>query len=193
MLLPPERLEHYTTNLGQHLQRLATSIRDYQANKALKTPQIVERANRLWELSQRYRLVKGTNEAAANALLAACQEVYEHIYRSILELVDQLANVSNQVTDFEREFQTFIEEQKDGRIPFSLNEFVEWLEDSLSSLQNQAKYLELHLRQLHPKLLVGDSTLEAFKADLQLPEHLEANISLGLAKIDRLSKHPLDL
>lgn len=59
MLMPPERLEYYNKSLGQQLQRLVTSIRSYQALKALKTPLLLTQANRLWELNQRYRLVKG--------------------------------------------------------------------------------------------------------------------------------------
>jgi len=59
MLLPPDRLEHYKTSLEQQLKRLASSIRSYLVLKAADTSELSNRANRLWELSQRYRLVKG--------------------------------------------------------------------------------------------------------------------------------------
>nr|XP_016936725.1 uncharacterized protein LOC108015008 [Drosophila suzukii] len=193
MLLPPDRLEHYKTSLEQQLKRLASSIRSYLVLKAADTSELSNRANRLWELSQRYRLVKGTNEAATFALLAVCQNVYQNLQDSILKLDLELVQISAQVADFEIECLQLGQEQSQSKTPTSLTEFRNFLEESLKLLQNQVKYLELHLRQLQPKILAPESSLEAFRSDLQLPEHAEARIFLGLAKIEKLASFPLIL
>ncbi|KAI8034243.1 hypothetical protein M5D96_013002 [Drosophila gunungcola] len=52
--------------------------------------------------------------------------------------------------------------------------------------------MELNLCQLQPKFMASESSLEAFKSDLIMPEHAEARISLGLAKIERLNNIPLE-
>ncbi|KAH8238491.1 hypothetical protein KR032_007651, partial [Drosophila birchii] len=193
MLMPPERIEYYNKSLGQQLQRLVTSMRGYQALKVVKTAELPNQASRLWELNQRYRLVRGHNDTASFALLAACQEVYHGLYDSILNLVEELDEVSNQVVEFENECRQLTKEQESSSTSVCLKELLDFLEESQKSWQNQTKYLELHLRQLHPKLGLGESALEAFQADLQLPEHEEAHMALGLARIERLLKNPLDL
>ncbi|KAH8287306.1 hypothetical protein KR054_005547 [Drosophila jambulina] len=186
MIMPPERIEYYNMSIGQQLQGLVTSLKSYQALKAVKTSELPNQANRLWELNQRYRLVKGKHEVASFALLSACQEAHQGLYDIILNLVEELDEVSLQVLGFKRECLKIRIEQEASK------ELLNFLEESLKSLQNQTKYLELHLRQLHPKFALGESALEAFKSDLQLPEHVEANMALGLAKIERLLKNSLD-
>lgn len=107
--------------------------------------------------------------------------------------MEELAEISVQVLEFDKEcVQLAQEQQVPTGVPDSLKEFLNFLEESLNTLQNQTKYIELHLRQLHPKFALGESTLEAFKSDLQLPEHVEARLALGLARIERLLKYPLD-
>ncbi|KAH8237609.1 hypothetical protein KR038_002507, partial [Drosophila bunnanda] len=192
MLMPPERIEYYNQSLGQRLQRLVTSIRSYQALKAVKTAELPNQASRLWELNQRYRLLKGKNEAASFALLSACQEAYQGLYDSILKLVEELDEVSIQVVEFENECLLLTKEQEASATPACLKELLDFFKEFQESLQNQTKYLELHLRQLHPKFGLGESALEAFQNDLRLPEHVEAHMALGLAKIERLLKNPLD-
>ncbi|KAH8346043.1 hypothetical protein KR084_007823 [Drosophila pseudotakahashii] len=194
MLLVPDRLEHHKTSLEQQLKLLATSIRSYLALKAAEAPELANRANRLWELSQRYRLVKGTNQAATFALLSVCQEIYQNLQDSILKLADELAQISAQVADFEIAcLQLSQEHSQNQKTPTNLIEFRNFLEESLKLLQNQVKYLELHLRQLQPKFAAPESSLDTFRSDLQLPEHAAARISLGLAKIERLASFPLIL
>ncbi|XP_016948862.1 uncharacterized protein LOC108023735 [Drosophila biarmipes] len=193
MLLPPDRLEHYKSSLEQMLKRLAISIRSYLVLKTTETSELSNQASRLWELSQRYRLVKGTNQAATFALLAVCHDVYQKLQDSILKLACELDQISAQVADFEIECLQFGQEHRQGKAPPSLTEFRVFLEESLKLLQNQVKYLELHLRQLQPKFSAPESALEAFRSDLQLPEHAEARLLLGLARADKLPSFPLAL
>jgi len=110
-----------------------------------------------------------------------------------LKLDLELVQISAQVADFEIECLQLGQEQSQSKTPTSLTEFRNFLEESLKLLQNQVKYLELHLRQLQPKILAPESSLEAFRSDLQLPEHAEARIFLGLAKIEKLASFPLIL
>ncbi|XP_017064057.1 uncharacterized protein LOC108103182 [Drosophila eugracilis] len=192
MLLPPDRVEHYKTTLEPELKRLATSIRNYLALRAAKTPELSNQANRLWELCQRYRLVKGSNNQAATfALLSVCHDVYQTLRDSISKLVDELVQISTQVNDFEMECLHLNQELNENKIPDSLTQSRNFIEESLKLLQNQVKHLELHLRQLQPKFTPPESSLDAFKSDLQLPEHAEARIYLGLAKVERLTSFPL--
>ncbi|XP_043659770.1 uncharacterized protein LOC122624333 [Drosophila teissieri] len=194
MLLPADRLEHYNTSLEQQLKHLATTIRSYLSLKSATTPELSSQANRLWELGQRYRLVvKGSNQAATVALLSVCQDVYRSLQDSISKLVSELVQISAQVTDFEIECLHLHHEQNQTKTPATLTEFRNFLAESLKLLQNQVKYLELHLSQMQPKFSAPESSLEAFKSDLQLPEPAEARITLGLAKIERLSSFPLTL
>ncbi|XP_016988533.1 uncharacterized protein LOC108051092 [Drosophila rhopaloa] len=193
MLLAPDRLEHYKTNLEQQLKRLATSIRIYQAFKSSKTTELSNQANRLWELSQRYRLVKGTNQAATFALLSVCQDAYQNLQDSILTLDYKLVQISAQLSDFEIECLNLSQEQNETKTPAVLTEFRNFLKESLKLMQNHVKYLELNLRQLQPQFMAPESYLEAFKSDLIMPEHTEARISLGLAKIERPANFPLNL
>ncbi|EDV46243.1 uncharacterized protein LOC6549793 [Drosophila erecta] len=194
MLSPADRLEHYKTSLEQQLKDLATTIRSYLCLKSATTPELSNQANRLWELGQRYRLVvKGSNQAATVALLSVCHDVYRSLQNSISKLVHELVQISAQVTDFETECLHLNHEQNQTKTPAALTEFRNFLEESLKLLQNQVKYLELHLSQLQPKFAAPESSLEAFKSDLHLPEPAEARITLGLAKIERLSSFPLTL
>ncbi|KAH8356208.1 hypothetical protein KR200_007118, partial [Drosophila serrata] len=192
MLMPPERIEYYNNSLGQHLRQLLTSLRSYHALKAVKTADLPNQASRLWELNQRYRLVKGKNEAASISLLSACQEVYNALYDSILSLVAELDEIYMQVLEFENECLELRKEQGASSNPVCLRELLDFIEESQTALKNQTKYLELHLRELHPKFGLGESALEAFQVDIQLPEHVEAHIAFGLAKIERLLRYPLD-
>ncbi|XP_017038019.1 uncharacterized protein [Drosophila kikkawai] len=192
MLMPPERIEYYNNSLRQQLQRLVVSVKSYHELRGSKTAELTNKANRLWELNQRYRLVKGKNEAASVYLLSACQEAFQGLYNSILHLDEELFEVFIQVEEFKNECMQLTTEQETSETPGFLKELLDFLEESLKSMQNQTKYLELHLRQLHPKFALGESALEAFKSDLQLPEHIEASMTLGLAKIERLLKKPLD-
>ncbi|XP_039499538.1 uncharacterized protein LOC120456664 [Drosophila santomea] len=193
MILPADRLEQYNTSLEQQLKHLATTIRSYLSLKSATTPELSNEANRLWELGQRYRLVKGSNQAATVALLSVCQDVYRILQDSISKLVYELVQISAQVTDFEIECLHLNHEQNQTKTPATLTEFRNFLEESLKLLQNQVKYLQLHLSQLQPKFSAPESSLEAFKSDLHLPEPAEARITLGLAKIERLSSFPLTL
>ncbi|EDW45630.1 uncharacterized protein LOC6617465 [Drosophila sechellia] len=193
MLLPADRLEQYKTSLEQQLKHLATSIRSYLCLKSATTPELSNKANRLWELGQRYQLVKGSNQAATVALLSVCQDVYRSLQDSISKLVSELGQISAQVIDFEIECLHLNNEQQQTKIPAALMEFRNFLEESLKLLQNQVKYLELRLSQLQPKFPAPESSLEAFKSDLHLSEPAEARITLGLAKIERLAIFPLTL
>lgn len=193
MLLSEDRLEHYKTSLEQQLKHLATTIRSYLCLKSATTPQLSSQANRLWELGQRYRLVKGSNQVATFALLSVCHDVYRSLQDSISKLVSELGQISAQVTDFEIQCLHLCNEQQQTKTPAALTEFRNFLEESLKLLQNQVKYLELHLSQLQPKFSAPESSLESFKSDLQLPEPAEARITLGLAKIERPSSFPLTL
>ncbi|KAH8342812.1 hypothetical protein KR059_000031, partial [Drosophila kikkawai] len=180
MLMPPERIEYYNNSLRQQLQRLVVSVKSYHELRGSKTAELTNKANRLWELNQRYRLVKGIH---TYALYCICYS---------LHLDEELFEVFIQVEEFKNECMQLTTEQKTSETPGFLKELLDFLEESLKSMQNQTKYLELHLRQLHPKFALGESALEAFKSDLQLPEHIEASMTLGLAKIERLLKKPLD-
>ncbi|EDX17525.1 uncharacterized protein LOC6725558 [Drosophila simulans] len=193
MLLPADRLEQYKASLEQQLKHLATSIRSYLCLKSATTPELSNKANRLWELGQRYQLVKGSNQAATVALLSVCQDVYRSLQDSISKLVSELGQISAHVIDFEIECLHLNNEQQQTKIPAALMEFRNFLEESLKLLQNQVKYLELHLSQLQPKFSAPESSLEAFKSDLHLSEPAEARITLGLAKIERLAIFPLTL
>lgn len=58
-MMSPERLEQYRTVFKEILQRLGADIRKYQTNRAAQKPNIVDHAERLAELSQRLKVVKG--------------------------------------------------------------------------------------------------------------------------------------
>ncbi|XP_017055800.1 uncharacterized protein LOC108097781 [Drosophila ficusphila] len=193
MVLPQDRLDYYKKNFEQQLKLLVISIKGYKALKAAKTPELSKQANRLWELSQRYRLVKGANQSATFALLSVCREVYQSLQDNILTLDYELVQISAQVTDFENKCLELQKEQNQTRTSAALTEIRNFLEELLKLLQNQVKYLELHLRQLQPKFMAPESSLESFKSDLELSEYAEAKISLGLAKLERFSSLPLNL
>lgn len=59
MGLQPKRYEYYRKTLGASLQNAATLIRSYQNTLGGQVPQLMQQANRVWELSQRHRLVAG--------------------------------------------------------------------------------------------------------------------------------------
>ncbi|XP_017114449.1 uncharacterized protein LOC108137330 [Drosophila elegans] len=193
MVLPPDRLEHYKTSLEQQLKRLASSFRSYQAAKSANIPELLNQANRLWELSQRYRLVKGTNQAAAFGLLSVCQDVYQSLRDGILTFDFELVQISVQVNQLETECLTLNQEQNQTKTPAVLTEVRNFLGASLELLRNHVKYMELNLCQLQPKFMACETSLEAFKSALIMPEYAEARISLGLAKIERLNNIPLIL
>lgn len=112
-----------------------------------------------------------------------------------MHLSDQLAALNTHKEDFDDHYQSFLEEleQEDPKVPKSLQEFHDWINDVLDSLNNHGKLLELSLNQMQSKFMPGHDFLDGFQADLKLPDELDAKIALGFAKIDRLTKYPIDL
>lgn len=92
------------------------------------------------------------------------------------------------MVDFERESHALTEElkQKDGHracLPEPLADWNLWLSQSLTVLQTQVKYLELHARAIQP-LLVQSASVKQFQKDLSLATHYESSFCMGLAQAE---------
>ncbi|TDG39876.1 hypothetical protein AWZ03_013701 [Drosophila navojoa] len=104
MPLEPQRYKYYKTQLGDSLQSATALIRHYYTTLGSQTSQLIVQANRIWELSQRHRLLAGIKEAAAATLLSACHDAYQPIYHSIFEqrqditLTDGTLHVTDDLT-----------------------------------------------------------------------------------------------
>ncbi|XP_064555533.1 uncharacterized protein LOC135440346 [Drosophila montana] len=186
MPLEPQRFKYYKTQLSDLLQSATALIRNYYDALSFQTPQLTAQANRIWELSQRQRLVSGINEAAAATLLSACHDAYQPIYQFINQQHKTVAEVAILVADFERECQVLTEElgQAEELRRCTLAEWSSWLAQALSVLQTQAKFLELDSHCLLPTL-VQSSTLKKFTQDLELTTHYKAKIIMGLTQAVR--------
>ncbi|KAH8411687.1 hypothetical protein KR215_008967 [Drosophila sulfurigaster] len=184
MQLQPHRHEHYKTTLRDLLQSITTLIRNYVNTLKSQTPNLITQANRLWELRQRQRLVMGVEAAAANNLLTASNAVYQQIYQAIQSLLEALDEIANHIEDFERISNELREEaQQNCELP-TLSHCTAWLLQTLSVLQTQAKYLELHTCSLHPAA-IESTTAKQLQKDLQLVNEYKLNICMGIAKAER--------
>ncbi|XP_034118323.1 uncharacterized protein LOC117577588 isoform X1 [Drosophila albomicans] len=184
MQLQPHRYEHYKTLLRDLLQSVTTLIRNYVNTLKSQTPNLITQANRLWELRQRQRLVMGVETTAANNLLTASNAVYQQIYQAIESLLEALDEIAKHIEDFERISNELREEaQQNCELP-TLSHCTGWLLQTLSVLQTQAKYLELHTRSLHPAA-IESTTAKQLQKDLQLVKEYELNICMGIAKAER--------
>ncbi|EDV38272.1 uncharacterized protein Dana_GF21793 [Drosophila ananassae] len=189
-MMPPERLEQYKTIFKEILQRLAADLRKYQTNRAAENASILDHAGRLAELSQRLNVVRGT---ACVELIIACHEKYSKLFMTNMGLSQQLSALSTHKEDFDAQYQSFLDEleQEDPKVPKSLREFSDWINNVLDALYNHDKFLELSLNQMQtPAYVQRQEFLDEFQADLKLPEDVELKLSLGYAKIDRF---PMDL
>lgn len=111
-------------------------------------------------------------------------------------LSQQLSALSTHKEDFDAQYQSFLDEleQEDPKVPKSLREFSDWINNVLDALYNHDKFLELSLNQMQtPAYVQRQECLDDFQADLKLPEDVELKLSLGYAKIDGLAKFPIDL
>ncbi|XP_017962786.1 uncharacterized protein LOC108655535 [Drosophila navojoa] len=189
MPLEPQRYKYYKTQLGDSLQSATALIRHYYTTLGSQTSQLIVQANRIWELSQRHRLLAGIKEAAAATLLSACHDAYQPIYHSIKQLQEAVFEISIHVTDFEREYQALQSElgQVDELRCCSLAKCNAWLAQTLRVLQTQVKFLELDSRALLPGL-VDSTAVKQFQRDLEVTAHYKASIYLGLAEADRRSE-----
>ncbi|XP_030564864.1 uncharacterized protein LOC115765439 [Drosophila novamexicana] len=186
MPLEPQRYKYYKTQLSDILQSATALIRTCYDALSCQAPQLSVQANRIWELSQRLRLVSGINEAAAATLLSACHDAYRPIYQFIDQQQKTVAEVAVLVADFDRERQALTEElgQVEELRRCTLAEWSSWLAQALSVLQTQTKFLELNSRFLLPTL-VQSSTIKQFTQDLELATHYKAKIVMGLAQAVR--------
>ncbi|EDW65726.1 uncharacterized protein [Drosophila virilis] len=183
MPLEPQRYKYYKTQLSDLLQSATALIRTYYDALSCQAPQLNVQANRIWELSQRQRLVSGINEAAAATLLSACHDAYRPIYQFIDQQQKTVAEVAIVVADFERECQALTAELGPAveLKRCTLTEWSSWLAQALSVLQTQTKFLQLDSRSLLPTL-VQSSAIKQFTQDLELTTHYKAKIVLGLAE-----------
>ncbi|XP_023163245.2 uncharacterized protein LOC111594256 [Drosophila hydei] len=189
MPLEPQRYKYYKTQLGDSLQSATALIRNYYTTLCSQAPQLIAQADRIWELSQRQRLVAGTNEAAAATLLSACHDAYQPIYHFINQLQETVVEISTHVADFERDCQALKAElsQENELRCCPLTKWNAWLAQTLRIVQTQVKFLELDSRALLPSL-VESSVIKQFKHDLELKAHYKASICMGLAQADRRSE-----
>lgn len=99
-----------------------------------------------------------------------------------------LAEIATNVVDFERESYALAEElkQKDGNracLPEPIADWNFWLSQSLTVLQTQVKYLEIHARAIQP-LVVQSASVKQFQKDLSLATHYESSFCMGLAQAE---------
>ncbi|XP_030382575.1 uncharacterized protein LOC115630088 [Scaptodrosophila lebanonensis] len=179
MALAAERYEHHRKQLGELLQAAALLIKAHETGLYDEAGELGTQASHLWELSQRHRLVVGSNNAAAATLFSACNDVFQPLYERILKLDETLAEIRNAVSDFEVQCRELQAEQN-APINEALAKCLAWLLQTQSVLQSQAKYLELYARGLTPTL-VQQATVDQFKRELQLSEQQRDRILLGLA------------
>ncbi|KAM8718597.1 hypothetical protein ACLKA7_001326 [Drosophila subpalustris] len=141
--------------------------------------------DRLWELSQRHRLVSGVDKTAAVALLSACHAAYQPIYYIIQNLHEKLAEIADRVAELDRECFDLNEEHcQVGHQRCQLESSADrnaWLFQTLNVLQTQAKYLDMHARSLAPSL-VQSSTVKLLKEAMQLVKQYKSNFSMGFAR-----------
>ncbi|KAH8300945.1 hypothetical protein KR044_005872 [Drosophila immigrans] len=175
-LIPHNTHEHYQTTLQEQLLSVTALIRTYVSTLKSHTPNLTTLSNRLWELRQRHRLVIGVEEAAANRLLTASHDVYQQIYQIIQSQIAALEEIASLAAEFQR---TSSELRLEGTISWNA-----WLLETLSVLQTQAKYLQLHTRSLHPTAIEG-ATVKRFREDLQLVKEYELDICVGVARAER--------
>ncbi|KAH8416473.1 hypothetical protein KR222_005294 [Zaprionus bogoriensis] len=188
MGLEAKRYDYYKKTLGESLQSAAALIRTYRSTLNEQVPQLVQQANRVWELSQRHRLVAGD---CSRALTTALIPLSLSLSRSLSDrLHDMLPDIGLHVADFERESYALLEElnQKNasagGCLPAPLADWHAWLTQTLTVLQTQAKYLALHARALQPQL-VQSAAVKQFQQDLRLATYYESRFCMGLAHAER--------
>ncbi|KAH8272745.1 hypothetical protein KR026_009336 [Drosophila bipectinata] len=194
-MLPQERVEQYQNLFKETLDRMGNELRLYQANRSFEKGDIFRHAEVLADLSLRVQAVRCKNPAACYALLTACHDVFTKLYRAIMELLKQLAVLETHKAIFEEQYHGFLAElgEEDPKVPMSLKYFYDWVNDILGSLNNHAKYLELNLNGVRSKFMKGLPFLDDFKEDYKFSETIEMKICLGLIKMDRLSKNPMNL
>ncbi|XP_017147981.1 uncharacterized protein LOC108159314 [Drosophila miranda] len=192
MPLANERHIYYNSRLGHLLQKTASNLRSYQEFLSSQAQHLLAPVNCLWDRSQRYRLVAGhsSDERCATALLSECQDAYQSICHSIMQMNEMLDEMANDVADFDTECIYLSGELQPEPCPTSVAEWREWLNESLHSLQTQVKCLEIVSRLFLP-LILEQRTVDEFKTYLQLDEHQEAVLCMGLAKAERQATLPL--
>ncbi|BFG00672.1 uncharacterized protein DMAD_00605 [Drosophila madeirensis] len=181
----------YNARLGDLLQKTASSIRSYRGFMSSQAQHLLGPVNHLWDRSQRYRLVAGsTDERCTTALLSECQDAHQSIWHSIMQMKEMLNEIASDAAKFDMECICLCRELEPEPCPASVDEWREWLYYSLHSLQAQLKRLEYGSRRFVPTIL-QEQTVEEFKANLQLGEHPEAMICMGLARAELLATCPL--
>ncbi|XP_034135479.1 uncharacterized protein LOC117588371 isoform X2 [Drosophila guanche] len=184
------KASHYNARLGDLLQKTACSIRSYHGFMSSQAQHLLGPVNHLWDRSQRYRLMAGTDERCTTALLSECQDAHQSIWHSIMQMKEMLDEIASDVAKFDLECICLCSELEPEPCPASVAEWREWLNDSLHSLQAQLKRLEIAARLFVPTIL-QEQTVEDFKTNLQLGEHPEAVLCMGLARAERQATCPL--
>ncbi|KAH8335180.1 hypothetical protein KR074_009812 [Drosophila pseudoananassae] len=117
------------------------------------------------------------------------------MYRTVMTLFKQLAVLETHKDIFEEQYHGFLAElgQKHPEAPASLKYFHNWVNEILIALNNHAKYLELSLNQVRSNFMKGLPFVDALKHDYQFTENIEIKLCMGLIKMDRLARNPINL